>query len=343
MAALTSISDRNRIELALQRGLLEGIRPQSIIPMAQDASTRKYYRVTFDQRIPAVLMLQPNPGAGEERAFLETQTFLYGLDLPVPRVYAHDHRLGIVALEDLGDMTLESLALEWEEGPLNTLYEEAILILVEMRKRTHGMNQGCPAFGLAFDFEKLMWEMEFFVDHFLIGFSGLSMTKLEKKTLFDLFTRVCSVLAEQPRVFTHRDYHCRNLMFHEEQLVMIDFQDARMGPAQYDLASLLSDSYMTLGNETIDRLLSLYCKESLPQGLDDYGDFLRVYELMRLQRNIKALGTFGFQISCRKNERYRSSILRTARHIEENITRNEELLHFRPIVLDLIVGPARSA
>ena len=108
-----------------------------------------------------------------------------------------------------------------------------------MRHATSNLTSGCRAFDLAFDEAKLMEEMHFFVTHFVEGLCKTKPSAAASSILEEFFLSICRTLSAEPRIFTHRDFHSRNLILHGNRLVMLDFQDARMGPAQYDLASLL--------------------------------------------------------------------------------------------------------
>ena len=103
-----------------------------------------------------------------------------------------------------------------------------------------------PPYRIAFDVEKLTWELEFFVKHYLMAYKGFDPSDEERDILRREWAEIVEELAGEPRVLCHRDYHSRNLMLHDGQLYMIDFQDARMGPDTYDLVSLLRDSYVDL-------------------------------------------------------------------------------------------------
>src|SRR6185295_6505679 len=105
-------------------------------------------------------------------------------------------------------------------------------------------------------------------------------------------------LAAEPRVLCHRDYHSRNLMVRGRELYIIDFQDARQGPDTYDLVSLLRDSYVDLADGVVNDLIAYFLAiTQRPPG--PAGEFRRRFDLMALQRNLKALGTFGFQTMSR--------------------------------------------
>ncbi len=123
-------------------------------------------------------------------------------------------------------------------------------------------------------------------------------------------------LAAEPPVLCHRDYHSRNLMLNEGQLYMIDFQDARMGPDTYDLVSLLRDSYVDLPEQTVEELVAYFLAL---KGAPDEPDFRRRFNVMALQRNLKALGTFGYQTTARHNPVYIQYIPRTLRYARRNL------------------------
>ncbi len=255
----------------------------------------------------------------------------------MPEIYHHSQKHGIIILEDLGDEFLESISISNFEN-LKSAYVEAVQILIELVRRTADLHSGCPAFSLAFDRNKLMFEMDFFVTHFVENFAGILLPNHVRQELYSFFEDLCGKLADQPRVFTHRDYHSRNLMIKNGRMYMIDFQDARMGPVQYDLASLLRDSYMELPEELVTELLRYFFENTDQQC--EWSSFLHIFDLMSLQRNIKALGTFGYQTSVRRTDRYLSAIPTTGKYIQETLQKLSEYSHFRTLLSDLVIQPA---
>ncbi|MBI5248120.1 MAG: phosphotransferase [Desulfomonile tiedjei] len=312
-------------------------RPVKIMSLAGDASTRSYFRSFFSDGSTAVIMLQANAGENEEEAFVEVHQFLERLGLPVPGILGHDPAKSVLLLEDLGDDLLETVTARASEKKLFELYSQAVDLLIRIRSLTAGIDSGCKAFGLAFDEEKLMQEMNFFMAHFVGDFCKNKPSSSAAALLDKFFLQICRFLAAEPRIFTHRDFHSRNLVLHKNRLVMIDFQDARMGPAQYDLASLLRDSYVTLPERLVDRLLDYYAQESMEK---DQGRFRYVFDIMSLQRNIKALGTFGYQAAIRGSSRYLSSIPRTGAYIAKNVGSYTEFAQYTGVLEDYIFGPA---
>jgi aminoglycoside/choline kinase family phosphotransferase len=181
-----------------------------------------------------------------------------------------------------------------------------------------------PPYGIAFDVAKLTWELDFFAKNFLEGYRGITLDPAPRKALAEEFSSIVEELAAEPRVLCHRDYHSRNLMLHQGSLYIIDFQDARMGPDTYDLVSLLRDSYVDLTEAEVDDLIAFFLAlrggpgERARRGRQGIPPALR---LMAIQRNLKALGTFGFQTISRGNPVYIQYIPRTLNYVRANLER----------------------
>jgi aminoglycoside/choline kinase family phosphotransferase len=202
------------------------------------------------------------------------------------------------------------------------------LVEVLQRRGAELASPEYPPYSVAFDVDKLLWELEFFTKHYLEGYRGAAIAPAEREALRGEWQRLAEELAAEPRVLCHRDYHSRNLMLHGDELFIIDFQDARLGPDTYDLVSLLRDSYVDLPEATVDELAA-YFVALKRQGIDPAphraweADFRGRFDVMALQRNLKALGTFGFQTGVRRNPVYIQYIPRTIRHVERNLHRND--------------------
>jgi aminoglycoside/choline kinase family phosphotransferase len=143
---------------------------------------------------------------------------------------------------------------------------------------------------------------------------------------------VVATLAAEPRVLCHRDYHSRNLMLHGGELYIIDFQDARMGPDTYDLVSLLRDSYVDLPEQTVSDLLAYFVALKGQTGHES--EFRRRFDVMALQRNLKALGTFGYQTTARRNPVYIQYIPRTLRYVRNNLENLPEYARIRELLAE---------
>src|SRR5262249_32023540 len=145
-----------------------------------------------------------------------------------------------------------------------------------------------------------------------------------------------------PRVLCHRDYHSRNLMLHDGSLYIIDFQDARMGPDTYDLVSLLRDSYVDFTEAQVDSFLAFFLalRDGRLAGSGgppaDPEEFRRRFDLMAVQRNLKALGTFGFQTTSRQNTVYIQYIPRTLNFVRANLVRYPRFVRLRELLAEYL-------
>jgi len=119
-------------------------------------------------------------------------------------------------------------------------------------------------------------------------------------------------------------------MYHEERLYIIDFQDARMGPDTYDLVSLLRDSYVDLPEQTVNDLLAYFL--ALKGGTGREEAFRERFAVMALQRNLKALGTFGYQTTARRNPVYIQYIPRTLRYVRDNLEAHARFSRLRDVL-----------
>jgi N-acetylmuramate 1-kinase len=294
-----------------------------VAPLAGDASTRRYFRVAAPNGESWIAALHAEGFAEADSSFLSVQKLLAAWRLPVPQVLGCDGALGVVLLEDLGDCTLEQRLAVAAASEREALYREALDQTVRMQRAAAAADAGAACFGLAFDAEKLGSELGFFVDHFLQGYLGCALGTDERAELTRGFDELCREIASWPRVLCHRDYHSRNLMWQDGHLRWIDFQDARMGPATYDVASLLRDSYVDLDEQFVAARLREY--RSTVSREEDAGSFERRFELTCIQRNLKALGTFGYQAAMRGRKQYLSSVPRTLAHVKRNLARHPSL------------------
>lgn len=295
--------------------------PVRVTPLTPDASDRRYFRVEADGLASLVLAVHPGPITFADMPFSDAHALLSAMPVPVPRVLGHDDALGIIALADLGDVTLQAHLKGVDDDERRRRYEEAVghIVTLQERGRALAATNRLP-YRLAFDVEKLMFELRFFREHFLEGWRQARLTEADGAALEREFLALATELAAEPRVVCHRDYHCRNLMVLRGDLYLIDYQDARMGPDTYDLASLLRDSYVDLPESLVEGLIDTYLCATRPDPAASRAEFVRRFDLMSVQRNLKALGTFGFQAG-KGNRGYVPDMPRTLAHVRRNLTR----------------------
>ena len=305
-------------------------RVTTVMPLTGDASDRRYFRVLMKGEKPIVLALHQGPIEFAKMPFVAVARLLQEIPVPVPAILHHSDELGVLGLEDLGDVTLQAHLGAATPAEHAALYRQAVSFIAKMQQRGDALRSpDYPPYQIAFDVDKLTWELEFFVKHYLLAYKGAALTEAHRDALRAEWTAIVNELAGEPRVLCHRDYHSRNLMLHNGSLYIIDFQDARMGPDTYDLVSLLRDSYVDLTAPQVDELIAFF--HALKGGTDE-AEFRRRFDVMALQRNLKALGTFGYMTTGRNNTVYIQYIPRTASHVKANLAKYPRFARLRELL-----------
>jgi aminoglycoside/choline kinase family phosphotransferase len=328
----------DRIAECLDRARLSGPGVR-VVPLTGDASTRQYFRILRPGNPSVVLAVYEAPFTFDELPFVNVWRLFESVPLPVPAIAGHADDLGILILEDLGDVTLQAHLGVTQPAGHDALYRQAVDFIFRMQRRGAELrsDEFFP-YGIAFDRDKLTWELNFFVKYFLEAYRGLPLSQAVRHALGEEWQVIADELASEPRVLCHRDYHSRNLMLHERRLCIIDFQDARMGPDTYDLASLLRDSYVDLRDEQVDGLIQTFLAmggpaRTTPEAVTEYR---RRFDLMSVQRNLKALGTFGHQAAARANPVYIQYIPRTLRYVRTNLESYQRFGRLRDLLAPVL-------
>jgi N-acetylmuramate 1-kinase len=308
---------RERIDRYLQQQGGIAHHDARVVPLTGDASDRRYFRIMPPDGPSFVLALHAGPIDFATLPFANVAGLLQQVPLPVPALLGYSDELGILALQDLGDVTLQAHLGAASPSDHAALYRQAVALIEQLQRRGAELeSEKYLPYRIAFDEEKLTWELDFFVKHFVEGYRGVVLTASERDALGDEWSAIVGELAAEPRVLCHRDYHSRNLMLRGSDLYIIDFQDARLGPDTYDLASLLRDSYVDIADRELDEFIAYFVAL---KGRTDGPEFRRRFDLMALQRNLKALGTFGYQTMARRNTVYIQYMPRTLRYARTNI------------------------
>ena len=281
-----------------------------------DASNRCYVRVTQRDGPSIVLAVHPEPFAADALPQIAVGALFERLAIPVPAVMGQAGDLGILALEDLGDQTLQDWLTVPGADP-GALYREAVGLIARLQRGGAGLGgERSLPFTLAFDTAKLTWELAFFQSEFLRTYRNVRLAPAAAEALRRELSTIAEELAAEPRVLCHRDYHSRNLMVHRSRLVVIDFQDARMGPATYDLVSLLRDCYVDLSAALVTATTAHFL-DVVPG--ERTTDFTRRFDLMSVQRHLKALGTFGHQVAVAGRPGFAAYIPRTMTYLRRTL------------------------
>jgi aminoglycoside/choline kinase family phosphotransferase len=272
---------------------------ERIMTLTPDASTREYFRLPW-KSARAVAAVYPEPFDPEIHPFLDVTRLFAKAGLPVPKILDVDPLNGIIVQEDFGDRQLRRVFEAASEDERESYLEEAVGLVAHVQAATRlAFELNSIASRLAFDEAKLSWELDYFRRHYFGSLRGEELKHGEAAQLSAELNDVSAELAARPRTLCHRDFHTANLMIDAKgRLRVIDYQDARMGPASYDLVSLLLDRRTTLPSlaEVRERRL-FFLDERRARGLEpiDPDDFAYEFRLMAVQRCLKAAGTFSYQ------------------------------------------------
>jgi aminoglycoside/choline kinase family phosphotransferase len=276
-----------------------GAGPEQIVALTPDASTREYFRIPW-KRSTAIAAVYPEPFDPEIHPYLDVTRLFLEAKLPVPSIIDVDALNGIIVQEDLGDQQLRRVFEAASEDERDEHVEKAISLIADIQAATAAAyERNSIASRLAFDEAKLSWELDFFMEHYFKSLRRERLTHGEEAELRAELNDVAADLAARPRVLCHRDFHASNLMVDPgKRLRIIDHQDARMGPASYDLVSLLLDRQTSVPSlaEVRERRL-FFLEERRKRELDpiDPDEFACEFRLMSVQRCLKATGTFSYQ------------------------------------------------
>ena len=270
-----------------------------ILPLFADASFRRYFRLKSGNQ--SLVLLDSPPNLEPLRPFIAIANQWRQQSVYVPKVMSYDMNQGFALLEDLGDQHLASVS---EEDQVS-YYKKAVKQLLRIQRLKEN---GLPNFNSDF----ISKELSIMLD-WTLPWLGRAFSMDEKLKVEGLFQWLVRQVCEQPSCVIHRDYHCRNLMVRGDQLAVIDFQGAMVGPWSYDLVSLLSDAYKELPKNQLVMLQKYYLEGC---AFNDCGrDFFYDFAVTQLQRHIKILGIFC-RLSLRDDKHhYLRHIVTVCRHI----------------------------
>ncbi len=258
-----------------------------LVPLAADASFRRYFRVTAQGR-PLIVMDAPPPQE-DCGPFVAVQTLLSRHGVRVPALVVADLTQGFVILEDLGSTLLAQVI---NPDNATALYSQAMNQLVQLQ-RIPRADVALPRY----DAERLLSEMRLFDQWFLPKLMHINPSADEASLLDAVYRLLITNALDQPQVLVHRDFHARNLMVldQENALGVIDFQDAVVGPVSYDLVSLLRDAYVQWPDAQVRQWVHLYWQRAQVTGAMPgvaEATLQRWFDQMGAQRHLKILGIF---------------------------------------------------
>ena len=299
-----------------RKGWLEYVlgREYQIVPLAGDASFRRYFRVEDSQR-HYVLMDAPPPHE-DVSLFLAVRSWFVRADIRVSKMFAEDLSQGFLLMEDFGDLTWAGCCEA--KSDLEPLFKDGL-------RQLHLLQASAPEMDLPFfDIARMRRECDLYLDWYLPKVAGLEPTKDQRQQFHNALADTVTIIAALPQVPVHLDYHSRNLMLPagELPLGLIDYQDAVMGPVTYDLASLLYDCYQDYP-EPQRRVWSRHFFDHLPHslaaGFSGFDDWHQKLRMTALQRHIKAIGIFARLAHRDGKKQFLTEIPLTRKHLLEEL------------------------
>src|SRR3954465_7383756 len=198
---------RERIQGYLDRSGLSAGNPR-VVPLTPDASDRRYFRILLPGAQSIVLSLYSAPFDVRALPFVNVATLMAKMPVPIPEVIGHADDLGVLALEDLGDVTLQAHLGAASPAEHAALYRQAVALIATLQRRgTDLASAEYLPYAIAFDVEKLMWELDFFTKPFLEAYRGATLPPDQRDALHTEFASLVETLSDEPRVLCHRDYH----------------------------------------------------------------------------------------------------------------------------------------
>jgi aminoglycoside/choline kinase family phosphotransferase len=324
---LATLSDWLRHELALP--------VTDIHPASSDASFRRYFRAITDDA--SFIVMDAPPPMEDVRPFMSVAALLRQTGVRAPKVHAADETRGFLLLDDFGGTSyLDRL----DADNADALYGDALDALARLQAGVDIASTALPPYD-----ETLLWtEMDLFRNWFLQHLLGLTLTPDEHALLDRAWRLLTDSALEQPRVCVHRDYHSRNLMaLDEDNPGVLDFQDAVVGPVTYDLVSLLRDCYIAWPNQRVEQWALGHRARLVEAGRlkeVDADRFLHWFDLMGVQRHLKAIGIFS-RLKLRDGKGgYLGDIPRTLDYVTRVLARYEALADFHEFLGERVLEPA---
>lgn len=282
---LEAVNWNSKIETFLKASIGDNYKAEELLG---DASHRKYYRIERDSKSYILMIREPYDLKSDP--FISILRCLESCSIPCPYLMSYDGHLGLMLLEDLGNLSLQKKFLEEGELATEPFYKKALDTLVQMQFTMDTNLKSCLASQRRFYEENLFQEMIFAEEHL---FKTLLKIPYEKEKMSAFFRKICKSLSLRKKVFCHRDYHSRNIMVYKEGAYLIDFQDALMGPLAYDLVSLLYDGYVPLKADFREKMIHHYTTEAGKHFAAIKAELAESLNDQILQRTFKACGSFA--------------------------------------------------
>ena len=293
-----------------------------------DASFRRYFRVTT--ATDNYIVMDAPPDKEDTASFVCIARLFEQANIHTPHIYQQNKAQGFLLLEDLGNQSyLDALTPDTADN----LYQAAFDTLLNLHQHIDLKNCRLPRY----DSELLQTELEIFYQWFLQHWLNIDCPGSIRQTVNAVLIHSAQ---EQPQLCVHRDFHSRNLMVLDSHSPgVIDFQDAVIGPVTYDLVSLLRDCYIAWPQQQVEQWTNCYYQQLLDKNIVSCNPdkFQRWFDLMGLQRHLKAIGIFT-RLKFRDNKPdYMADIPRTLNYIMQILDKYPELAEFSGFIKQTVL------
>jgi aminoglycoside/choline kinase family phosphotransferase len=261
----------------------------SLVQASSDAGFRRYFRLHTQDRGQTLIAMDAPPPE-KSREFVQIHALLSAAGVQVPHIFAADVEQGFMLLSDLGTTSYLDALRGSDEQAARPLMRDALRALIRWQLASR------PNVLPDYDETLLRRELELLPEWYLGRHLGRTVDPETRKTLDTIFQLLIDNALGQPQIYVHRDFMPRNLMTHPPMPAVLDFQDAVMGPATYDVSSLFRDAFISWDEAFELDCIAWYWGEAKAAGLPvraDFSEYYRELEWMGLQRHLKILGLFA--------------------------------------------------
>ena len=268
--------------------------PTSVVVSAieKGGSGRKFWRIHLGPQ--SLILVRYGEDRPENRHYVAIAHFLSSVGVRVPTIHFHDETEGLILVEDAGEADLFSYRNDpWPVR--RALYQRTLDEALLLHTKAHRSPEASALTILqpVFDATLYQWEQDYFFEHCLGRHFKVSEECLQAEGDRDGLRAIARELAEQPRCLVHRDFQSQNVVIRDGEICLIDFQGLRFGLAQYDIASLLFDPYVSMSGDEREELLAHYLSGLYGPGQHEGSTFRAIYLRCAMQRLMQALGAYG--------------------------------------------------
>jgi len=332
---VTSTSKSAKTDLLLKQTRIHFPRLEEgavkITPIEKGGSDRKFYRVNCSPE-QTIILVKYNLEREENRHYVRIAEFLAEHKIRAPKIYFHDPVEGLIWIEDLGKDDLWSYR---DEGWLvrRAFYESALDEIVKLHclpeEKGRTVQENLPA---AFDAALYGWEQNYFFENCLGRYFGVEKKRRLELTALPVLHGIAERLGNRPRLLVHRDFQSQNIIVRNAQAHLIDFQGMRPGLAEYDLASLLFDPYVSFSRSECEELLTAYEEKRAAALLPVSSQFREIFRLCGIQRLMQALGAYGFLGLVKGNKTFLTHIPAAMNSLRSLVGEIDELGKLRAVL-----------